>query len=154
MRAVCIDKNDANLFDVALACLMCCSTPRKLLAVNELYAMWQQNRLHMQSHKPPHRIKNPGRPKKPMLVHPRKVPRRNLSSEQGRTAMIHAIAHIEFNAINLAVDAVYRFRAMPRDYYADWLKIAYEEARHFKLLQERLSEFGCKYGDFTAHNGL
>jgi len=67
---------------------------------------------------------------------------------------VHAVAHIEFNAINLAIDAVYRFRGMPPDYYADWLSVAADEARHFQMLQDRLQAFGMEYGDLPAHNGL
>jgi uncharacterized ferritin-like protein (DUF455 family) len=96
----------------------------------------------------------PGRPARPELVDPVLVPRRRLGSAAGRAALIHAIAHIEFNAINLALDAAYRFRNMPPDYYLDWISVAIDEARHFALLQARLREMGHEYGDFTAHNGL
>ncbi len=96
----------------------------------------------------------PGRPLRPDLVHQQKVPRRQLGSEEGRAAFIHAICHIEFNAINLALDAVYRFRDMPDEYYRDWLLVAKEEAEHFQLLNKRLHELGYQYGDFAAHNGL
>jgi uncharacterized ferritin-like protein (DUF455 family) len=96
----------------------------------------------------------PGRPARPRLVHPRELPRRGFGSEDGRAAFIHAVAHIEFNAIDLAWDAVYRFRGMPARYYADWVGVAADEARHFDLLRARLREHGCDYGDFDAHNGL
>jgi len=88
------------------------------------------------------------------LVHPREVPRRSLGSTEGRAALIHAVAHIEFNAINLALDAALRFSGMPAQYYRDWLSVAQDEARHFLLLQARLAELKFGYGDFTAHNGL
>lgn len=96
----------------------------------------------------------PGRPAQPELIEPAKVPRRRLGSAAGRAALIHAIAHIEFNAINLALDACWRFRGMPAAYYQDWLSVAVDEARHFQLLAARLSELGHAYGDFPAHNGL
>lgn len=96
----------------------------------------------------------PGRPQQPELVHPSQVARRKLSSEQGRIALIHAVCHIEFNAINLALDAAYRFQDMPIDYYRDWLRVAAEEAKHFSLLAARLRQLGSAYGDLTAHNGL
>ena len=99
-------------------------------------------------------IRMPGRPAKPKLVHPRELPRRGFGSDEGRAAFIHAVAHIEFNAIDLAWDAVYRFRDMPRDYYADWVAVAHDEARHFSMLRTQLREFGNDYGDFDAHNGL
>jgi uncharacterized ferritin-like protein (DUF455 family) len=103
---------------------------------------------------PPEPISEPGRPSRPRLVHPRDVANRGLGSTEGRAAFVHAIAHIEFNAINLAWDAVHRFREMPRDYYADWIAVANDEARHFSMLRERLREFGHDYGNFDAHNGL
>lgn len=96
----------------------------------------------------------PGRPARPELVDPAAVPRRRLGSTAGRAALVHAIAHIEFNAINLALDAACRFRGMPGEYYLDWLSVAEDEARHFRLLSERLAEMGFEYGDFPAHNGL
>jgi len=99
-------------------------------------------------------IEIPGRPENPELVHPSKVTRRKLNSTQGRIALVHAICHIEFNAINLALDACYRFQAMPKQYYCDWMRIATEESKHFLLLQERLSQLGSFYGELCAHNGL
>ncbi len=97
---------------------------------------------------------SPGRPHKPVLVSPREVPRRGLGTDAGRAALIHAIAHIEFNAINLALDAALRFSGMPEPYYADWLSVAQDEARHFSMLSTRLGQMGYQYGDFPAHNGL
>jgi uncharacterized ferritin-like protein (DUF455 family) len=82
------------------------------------------------------------------------VPQRGLGTPEGRAALVHAVAHIEFNAINLAWDAVYRFRGMPADYYRDWASCAHDEARHFAMLSDRLAELCHAYGDFDAHNGL
>lgn len=96
----------------------------------------------------------PGRPCRPTLVSPREVPVRGLGSIEGRAALCHAVAHIEFNAINLALDACLRFADLPADYYADWLSVAQDEARHFLLMRDRLRELGYDYGDFSAHNGL
>jgi len=95
-----------------------------------------------------------GRPARPALVAPRELIQRKLSSIEGRIALIHAVAHIEFNAINLAWDAVYRYAGLPADYYQDWTSVAIDEARHFRMLQTRLSELGCAYGDLPAHDGL
>ncbi len=103
---------------------------------------------------PPEPISAPGRPARPVLVNARQVPQRGLGSEEGRAALVHAIAHIEFNAINLAWDAVYRFRGMPAAYYRDWASCAADEARHFAMLAGRLQELGHVYGDFAAHDGL
>jgi uncharacterized ferritin-like protein (DUF455 family) len=96
----------------------------------------------------------PGRPAQPELVEPRKLGRRSMQSPEGRAVLLHALAHIEFNAINLALDAVWRFSGMPEAFYVDWLKVASEEAHHFSLLSARLAEFGHAYGDFPAHDGL
>jgi uncharacterized ferritin-like protein (DUF455 family) len=96
----------------------------------------------------------PGRPAHPLLVAPRDVERRSMRTVDGRAAMIHALAHIEFNAINLALDAIWRFPDMPLAYYADWLNVAAEEALHFSLLCAHLHTLGFAYGDFNAHNSL
>jgi len=96
----------------------------------------------------------PGRPDRPQLVEPRDVPRRSPYTAEGHAALIHSIAHIEFNAINLALDAVWRFSGMPEAYYFDWLKVAWEEAKHFTLLRNHLKKNGYDYGSFSAHDGL
>ncbi|MGV2287442.1 ferritin-like domain-containing protein [Trinickia sp. YCB016] len=96
----------------------------------------------------------PGRPERPLVVEPRLLQRRSMQSAEGRAVLLHALAHIEFNAINLALDAVWRFAGMPEAFYVDWLKVAAEEAHHFSLLTARLAEFGHAYGDFPAHDGL
>lgn len=96
----------------------------------------------------------PGRPPSPELVAPTAVKQRSLSRPDGRAALIHALAHIEFNAVNLALDAIWRYDSFPPEYYADWRKVAMEEAHHFSLLSEHLAGLGHQYGDFPAHDGL
>lgn len=96
----------------------------------------------------------PGRPAAPMLVEPRSLPRRGMQTVEGRCVTLHAIAHIEFNAINLALDAVARFSGMPVAYYQDWVRVAAEEAYHFTLLADHLAHLGSQYGDYPAHDGL
>jgi uncharacterized ferritin-like protein (DUF455 family) len=96
----------------------------------------------------------PGRPSRPALVPPRRVPARPVNTAEGRAALLHAVAHIEFNAINLALDAVWRFAGLPEAFYLDWLQVASEEALHFTLLAEHLASLGHGYGDFDAHDGL
>ena len=96
----------------------------------------------------------PGRPAQPQLVHPARVPQRGLGTAAGRAALLHAITHIEFNAINIALDALCRFGGMPAAYYSDWMRVAGEEALHFSLLAAHLQSLGHAYGDFPAHNGL
>ena len=95
-----------------------------------------------------------GHPDRPELVNPRDLSHRGPGSAEGRAALIHAVTHIEFNAINLALDAVCRFRQMPAEYYTDWLNIASEESNHFNLLNNRLNKLDWNYGEFPAHNGL
>ncbi len=96
----------------------------------------------------------PGRPARPALVSPRALERRPMNTVAGRAALVHALAHIEFNAINLALDAIWRFPGMPPEFYADWLTVAAEEALHFTLLSTHLTSLGHGYGDFSAHNSL
>jgi uncharacterized ferritin-like protein (DUF455 family) len=97
---------------------------------------------------------SPGRPARPELISPKLVRQRSMQTAAGRAAMMHALTHIEFNAINLALDAIWRFDGMPPAYYADWLNVAAEEALHFSLLENHLHALGWRYGDFPAHNSL
>ena len=99
-------------------------------------------------------ISLPGRPLKPELVLPKLVPKRRMDTPEGRAGLLHSLAHIEFNAMNLALDAIWRFPHMPQEYYEDWLKVAKEEAYHFSLVNEHLHSLGFSYGDFPAHNSL
>ncbi len=96
----------------------------------------------------------PGRPQRPELVDPRKVSVRSAHTAQGKAALMHSIAHIEFNAINLALDIIWRFPGMPEEFYHDWAQVAREEAYHFSLVRGHLAASGYQYGDFPAHNGL
>lgn len=96
----------------------------------------------------------PGRPIRPRLVPIGQVPARNPRTADGHAALLHSIAHIEFNAIGLALDAIWRFAGLPPAYYRDWLRVAHEETRHFRLLNAHLATLGVSYGDFDAHDGL
>lgn len=131
---------------------LCESDPaRKCARVAALSVLDAQ---HLQPPSAEQLLRIPGRPGRPALVNPREVPNRGLGTAEGRAALIHAVAHIEFNAINLALDAALRFRDLPAAYYADWISVAQDEARHFSMLSARLAEMGLAYGDCTAHNGL
>lgn len=130
------------------------SPQQKIHLLDDLYNRFMADELPLDEQPSVDRIPVPGRPAQPELVHPSQVARRKLSSEQGRIALIHAICHIEFNAINLALDAAYRFQDLPIDYYRDWIRVACEEAKHFRLLEQRLHQLGSYYGELTAHNGL
>lgn len=96
----------------------------------------------------------PGRPLRPLLVQPALLMKRAVGTPKGRAGLVHALAHIEANAINLALDAIWRFPGLPEDFYRDWWCVAQEEALHFELLNAHLVKMGFVYGDFPAHDGL
>ena len=142
-----------NIHQLAYQALMESDIALKLQQVDALYSQQKEDQFPPSSF-PIKTIPIPGRPSKPELVSPKQLKHRKLNSERGRANLIHAITHIEFNAINLALDAVYRFQNMPTDFYTDWLQVASEEAYHFSLLKGRLEKMGFQYGDMLAHNGL
>lgn len=135
-------------------CLLAQSAEDKVACVHALQADCLSGRVDVCADAERASIDQPGHPEKPILVSPQQVPRRRADTLPGRAALVHALAHIEFNAINLALDAAHRFAGMPSAYYADWLRVADEEATHFDLLNTHLATLGHAYGDFPAHNGL
>ncbi|MDB3892418.1 ferritin-like domain-containing protein [Alphaproteobacteria bacterium] len=140
----------------ALAGVIAITDPRhKAEATRALIANWHAGaHSNLGTFTPPER---PGRPARPELRPPRDVPRRRITqSAPGRIALIHAIAHIELNAIDLSLDMACRFveHRLPRDFYVDWLSVADDEARHFLMLDDRLSRMDAGYGDLPAHDGL
>ncbi len=144
-----------NLYDVVDAALMIRDPDAKCAAALELHRAWQAGELDAgKPAEPPRPIGLPGRPDRPELVPPQQVDSRGPGTVYGRAALIHALSHIEFNAINLALDAVYRFRDLPAEYCRDWIRVAAEEAEHFMLLRDHLRGMGYDYGDFPAHDGL
>ena len=143
-----------GLFEAAAVCLGARDPDEKMALTAEAAADWSAGVLGMDPAHPQAPIDAPGRPDRPELVHPRDLPKRSLKGIEGRAALIHAVAHIEFNAINLAWDAVQRFRGLPRQYYDDWVRVAAEESYHFGLMRARLRDLGFDYGDFPAHDGL
>ena len=145
---------EQSLFQQAHDCLLLESPVDKAACTEVLYQRWISGEVATDVSPRPERINVPGRPFKPDLVHPSRVPKRSVHTRQGLLSLAHAIAHIEFNAINLALDAVYRFRGMPEAYYTDWLRVAAEEARHFVMLDQYLRSHGSYYGALDAHNGL
>ncbi len=136
------------------ACLHASEPAAKVACVHALQADWLAGGSIPMSMPDASPSTSPGNLKSPELVPPQKVPRRRVDTLPGRAALVHALAHIEFNAINLALDAAHRFAGMPLAYYADWLRVADEEALHFDLLNTHLATLGHAYGDFPAHNGL
>jgi len=143
-----------SLYASAERCLDCADVAEKLALTDAVAREFACGRLAPGAGPAPRPMPAPGRPERPLLVPARRLPQRGLGSAAGRAALIHAVAHIEFNAVNLAWDAVYRFRGMPLDYYRDWIGVAVDEARHFRLLAARLAQLGHCYGDFDAHDGL
>lgn len=141
-----------SLFAALAAALASTDVEQKLALTRQLAADWQAGTLDWRDASPVYL--SCGRPPKPELVPPLRVPQRNVKSPEGRARLLHAIVHIEFTAINLALDHAARFRGLLAQYYADWIGVAAEEADHFDLLRQRLGELGHDYGDFPAHAGL
>ncbi len=144
-----------NLFSLAEQALTSPEVEIKLALAHEAWRCHQNGVLVFDSDDVPPQPTEAARfPERPILVDPRELPKRTLASAEGRVALLHAVAHIEFSAIQLAFDHIYRFRDMPQQYYLDWLGVAEEEAQHFELLRGRLRDFGVDYGDLPAHAGL
>ena len=145
-----------SLLDGAWQALVSCDLDDKVALTEELAHRWESRSLSLSGsvkRNPPTR---PGRPERPILLPPADVPKRPLNSRKGRLALIHAIAHIELNAIDLALDIIVRFARenMPRSFFDGWVKVAREEAKHFNLLRGRLEKMNATYGDLPAHDGL
>jgi len=146
--------NMSNLFDELYRIILIDDAKQKCVAVKQLSNHFKSGRFSINNTDPAKQIVRPGLPPQLELVAPRKLKRRGIQSQTGRNILMHSIAHIEFNAINLALDAAYRFREQPIDYYSDWISIADDEARHFSLISDYLNQNDCDYGDYPAHNGL
>lgn len=145
-----------ELRQTALEILVITDPKTKVDRVQQLFADYHQQHiaLDVSASLDSKELTLPGRPQKPELVPPLAVPKRKMDTLEGRLSLLHSLAHIEFNAMNLALDAIWRFPDMPTQYYADWLKVAKEEAYHFSLIQDHLQSVGVAYGDFPAHNSL
>ncbi|OYY21447.1 MAG: hypothetical protein B7Y05_03155 [Polynucleobacter sp. 24-46-87] len=145
-----------ELRETSLAILANTDVQSKVSQLLKLFDDYQVEQivLHIPSSLASQDIQLPGRPTKPDLVAPKFVPKRKMDTVEGRAILWHSLAHIEFNAMNLALDAIWRFPNMPKAYYEDWLRVAKEEAYHFSLINAHLQSFGFCYGDFPAHNSL
>ena len=145
----------ADFFTQVRNCLLEKNIDTKVVKIHQLAKeMRQGGEIHVRSFGDVLSVTENGRPDIPKLVGATSVPKRSFGSLEGRAIMMHAIAHIEFNAMNLALDAVQRFPNMPEAYYRDWLQVADEEAYHFELIRAHLRFLGADYGDYPAHNGL
>lgn len=145
-----------TLYGRTYTALMTADPAAKAAQVAALVADWQAGRLPAGNGRdaPALAVPDAGRPMRPELLPHTDLPRRKPTTPEGHAALLHAIAHIEFNAINLALDCVYRFRSLPDEFYAGWLQVAAEEADHFARVCTRLAALGHAYGDFPAHRGL
>lgn len=136
------------------AALLCDSPNQKCQLTEQLFQAASAAEILQRSNEAPLDFRFAGHPPRPKLVPPSAVAPRKMHTPQGYAAMLHAICHIEFNAINLALDAAYRFRRLPETFTRDWIGVAHEEAQHFSLMRQRLNSLGYDYGDFEAHNHL
>jgi len=143
-----------SLYELAQQCIAEADPTEKVALTHAAAAQLRARTITLDENHPPQPFGAAGSPAKLQLVRAAHVAKRSPATPQGRAALIHAIAHIEFNAINLAWDAAYRFRGMPEQYYDDWVKVADEEAQHFTMLRTRLLSLGYDYGDFSGHGGL
>ncbi|MDD4914019.1 MAG: ferritin-like domain-containing protein [Methylococcales bacterium] len=143
-----------NLFSFAEQCLFEADIEQKLAITRQAGQLLVEKNLSFQDAGQILPIARTLFPARPQLRMPRDMPRRRLDSAAGKAAFFHALAHIEFVAIYLAWDILYRFRGLPEDFYRDWLRIAAEEAEHFSLIRRHLLRFGVDYGDLPAHAGL
>ncbi len=149
-----------NIFAIAAFCLYSkdgaedVDIDTKLDKTHQALLLCNSGQLDYQSIKAPLSVTVTIFPKYPKLLDPRKMPRRKITTIKGQIAFFHALAHIEFMAIYLAWDMVYRFRDMPEQFYRDWLNVAHEEALHFAMLRNHLQKLGSDYGDLPAHRGL
>ena len=144
----------AALARAARDVLLCGDARSKAALAREVAARWRAGELEADGAvEMPDR---PNRPEKPELLLPRDMPRRSFKGERGRVALLHSLAHIELNAIDLAFDIAGRFQSekLPRAFFDDWIGVGDDEARHFTMLEDRLADFGAQYGDLPAHDGL
>lgn len=143
-----------NIFTYAARCLHNADIEFKLAQTEKAWTLLQQGRLSLQLQSAPEAIGATRFPERPQLLEPQAMPRRKFTTTKGISAFFHAIAHIEFIAIYLAWDMLYRFRGMPDRFYQDWLQVAYEESQHFQMLRDHLRGMQCDYGALPAHQGL
>jgi uncharacterized ferritin-like protein (DUF455 family) len=145
-----------SLRDGAARAIAASDLDEKTALAQEAARRWSERRLSLRSPLDRAVPLRPGRPDKPDLIPPQQVPKRSLNTLRGRIALLHAIAHIELNAVDLALDIVARFATerVPNSFFDGWMKVAFEEAKHFRMVRERLRALGADYGDLPAHDGL
>jgi uncharacterized ferritin-like protein (DUF455 family) len=147
----------ASLCEAARAIVLADDPGRKVALARRTAKAWREGTLGLGALSRPLAMpERPGRPERPILLHPRDMPKRSAGGEKGRFALLHALAHIELNAVDMTWDLIARFahERMPAAFYDDWVQVGLEEATHFELLSRRLCEMGGTYGDLPAHDGL
>jgi uncharacterized ferritin-like protein (DUF455 family) len=145
------------LTDAALAIVESRDLDNKIALAHDTAKAWYARRIGIGNiSRPLIMPDHPGRPEKPLLLPPRDMPRRSSHGARGRFALLHALAHIELNAVDMTWDLIARFahQPMPRAFFDDWVQVGLEEAKHFQLLSERLRQLDGTYGDLPAHDGL
>ena len=143
-----------NLYQQAKNCFLSPVPEEKLQLSLQIASDWEAGVLDWQDGEAPLQLDQPGRLDKPVFVELKKIKKRGFNSIQQRASLIHALAHIELTAVNLAWDSIYRYRGLPKEYYDDWVQTGKEESQHFQLLQKSLNNMGYEYGDFPVHNEL
>jgi uncharacterized ferritin-like protein (DUF455 family) len=140
----------------AIAAMREVDLDRKTEITQQTAGRWFARKLSLRSPLDPGLPDRPGRPERPELIPPKQMEKRSLHSVRGRVALLHAIAHIELNAVDLALDIVARFATepVPSSFFDGWMQVAFEEAKHFRLVRKRLQDLGADYGDLPAHDGL
>lgn len=140
----------------ATAAIIAADLDLKTALAQETARRWFARTLSMRSPRDPALPLRPGRPEKPELIPPKHMKKRSLHTLKGRIALLHALAHIELNAVDLALDIVARFTTerVPHSFFDGWMQVAFEEAKHFRLVRDRLRDLGADYGDLPAHDGL
>lgn len=146
----------ASLRGGATMAILSADLDEKTELAQETARRWHARRLSLRSPLDPELPERPGRPEKPLLVPPKATEKRSLHTLPGRIAMLHALAHIELNAVDLALDIVARFASepVPHSFFDGWMRVAFEEAKHFRMVRERMQALGADYGDMPAHDGL
>ena len=143
-----------TLTQAACAVLSAAEPAEKCRLTRAFAADWREGRIiEVGDTSPPTR---PARPLRPQLLPPKEMPRRSYGGDRGRIGLIHALAHIELNAIDLGWDIIARFahEGLPRDFASDWVQVALDEVEHFEMLERLLAALGAAYGDLPAHDGL
>ncbi|WP_457597011.1 ferritin-like domain-containing protein [Hydrogenimonas sp.] len=144
-----------EFFSLTLQALREPDPAKKGALVEALYKNLRQNSLTFDHETPVETLETPSYASVVKIVRPRDVPKRKrFDDAEGQRVLLHAIAHIEYSAIDLALDAAYRFRRLPADYYLDWVEVAHDEVRHFRMLETLLAQLGARYGDYPVHTAL